>query len=84
MHVYTPIIGQHRGTVILSQFGMRSPSFSSGLVEVLVTNGPLIDSHLNWRTVCHDGITSTEAEVICHQLGYVSAESFDSSEKYIS
>ena len=71
--MYGYYVGQERGTVVLSQAGIRNVLFASGLVEVYGSTG--------WQLVCYDGITQREADVICHQLGYVRANSFSPQPK---
>ena len=45
---------------------------SSGTVEVYLNN--------EWGTICYDGITRTEADTICQQLGYTNAKTYSSTQ----
>ena len=57
------------GAVILSRNGYTSSSYYYGIVRVYYNNG--------WGNICDDYYySSTEANVICHQLGYTGASSY--------
>ena len=56
------------GAIILSHNGYSSSSNYYGIVRVYL-NG--------WGNICNDdSYSSTEANVICHQLGYTGASSY--------
>ena len=55
--------------IILSRYGYTSSSYYYGIVRVYYNNG--------WGNICDDyHYSSTEANVICHQLGYTGASSY--------
>ena len=55
--------------IILSRNGYASSSYYYGIVRVYYNNG--------WGNICDDYYySSTEANVICHQLGYTGASSY--------
>ena len=57
------------GAIILSRNGHTSSSYYYGIVRVYYNNG--------WGNICDDYYySSTEANVICHQLGYTGASSY--------
>ena len=57
------------GAIILSRNGYDSSSYYYGIVRVYYNNG--------WGNICDDyHYSSTEANVICHQLGYTGASSY--------
>ena len=57
------------GAIILSRNGYTSSSYYYGIVRVYYNNG--------WGNICDDYYySSTEANVICHQLGYTGASSY--------
>ena len=56
------------GAIILSRYGYTSSSYYYGIVSVYYNNG--------CGNICDDYYySSTEANVICHQLGYTGASS---------
>ena len=60
--------GAQNGAIILSRNGIASPSYYYGIVRVYY-NG--------WGNICDDYYySSTEGNVICHQLGYTGASSY--------
>ena len=57
------------GAIILSRNEYTSSSYYYGIVRVYYNNG--------WGNICnHYYYDSTEANVICHQLGYTGASSY--------
>ena len=57
------------GAIILSRNEYTSSSYYYGIVRVYYDNG--------WGNICNDYYyNSTEANVICHQLGYTGASSY--------
>ena len=57
------------GPIILYRNGYVSSSYYYGIVRVYYNNG--------WGNICDDYYyNSTEANVICHQLGYTGASSY--------
>ena len=57
------------GAIILSRNEYTSSSYYYGIVRVYYNNG--------WGNICNDYYyNSTEANVICHQLGYTGASSY--------
>ena len=55
--------------IILYRNGYTSSSYYYGIVRVYYNNG--------WGNICDDYYyNSTEANVICHQLGYTGASSY--------
>ena len=70
-----PDIGQSisDGTIVLSRNGVRSSTYTSGIVEVYYNGG--------WSGICADdgSFGQDEADVVCHQLGYESADSYSST-----
>ena len=57
------------GPIILYRNGIASSSYYYGIVRVYYNNG--------WGNICDDVYySSTEANVICHQLGYTGASSY--------
>ena len=68
------IAGQKTGTVRLWRSGSTSPSFTSGRVQVYFD---VVFKNSNWGNICEDLYFShSEANVICHQLGYTGAHSY--------
>ena len=58
-----------KGAIILSRNENTSSSYYYGIVRVYYNNG--------WGNICDDYYySSTEANVICHQLGYTGASSY--------
>ena len=57
------------GAIILYRDGYASSSYYYGIVRVYYNN--------EWGNICDDyHYNSTEANVICHQLGYTGASSY--------
>ena len=57
------------GAIILSRNEYTSSSYYYGIVRVYYNNG--------WGNICNSYFySSTEANVICHQLGYTGASSY--------
>ena len=57
------------GAIILYRNEYTSSSYYYGIVRVYYNNG--------WGNICNDYYySSTEANVICHQLGYTGASSY--------
>ena len=58
------------GAIILSRNEYTSSSYYYGIVRVYYDNG--------WGNICNDDsyYSSSEANVICHQLGYTGASSY--------
>ena len=57
------------GAIILSRNGIALSSYYYGIVRVYYNNG--------WGNICDDVYYNfTEANVICHQLGYTGASSY--------
>ncbi|XP_011409236.2 PREDICTED: neurotrypsin-like [Amphimedon queenslandica] len=66
--------GQYRGTVRLVRNGVFSSSYTAGIVEIYY--GSSFSSN-RWGNICDDiSFGSTEASVICNQLGYNGASSY--------
>ena len=62
------ILGLSNGAIILYRNGSTSSSYYYGIVRIYY-NG--------WGNICDDYYySSTEANVICHQLGYTGASSY--------
>ena len=62
-------IGFGNGVVRLYRYGVTSSSYYYGIVQIWY-NG-------QWGNICDDYYySSTEANVICHQLGYTGASSY--------
>ena len=61
--------GVRNGSIILYRNGSTSSSYYYGIVRVYYNNG--------WGNICDDYYhSSTEANVICHQLGYTGVSSY--------
>ena len=57
------------GAIILSRNGNASSSYYYGIVRVYYNN--------EWGNICYGShYSTTEANVICHQLGYTGASSY--------
>ena len=60
---YNILPGETRGAVRLSQYGVSSPTYYYGQLQIYWDDG--------WNNICDDASFSTnEGEVACHQLGY--------------
>uniref|UniRef100_A0A1X7VF72 SRCR domain-containing protein n=1 Tax=Amphimedon queenslandica TaxID=400682 RepID=A0A1X7VF72_AMPQE len=67
--------GQYRGTVQLVRSGPFSSSYSAGIVQIYYFSSS--SSTLRWGNICFDSsFGSTEASVICNQLGYNGASGY--------
>ena len=66
LYFYLADIAQN-GAIILYRNGYTSSSYYYGIVRVYY-NG--------WGNICDYYYSSTEANVICHQLGYTGASSY--------
>ena len=64
------LTAQQRGTVRLVRNRLTSTSYSSGRVQVYINS---------WGYICDFHFATTEADVICHQLGYSGALSHSKS-----
>ena len=61
-----------RGALHLYRNGLTSTSYTAGIVQIYYSN--------TWGNICDDSdFTSTEANVICHQLGYSGYSSYGPS-----
>ena len=61
-----------RGALRLVRLGYYSQAWNSGIVEIYY-NG-------NWGNICDDtSFGITEADVICHQLSYTGASTYDNT-----
>ena len=57
------------GTIVLYRNGVSSSSFYYGIVQLYYNS--------RWGNICDDSYySSSEADVICHQLGYTGASSY--------
>ncbi|XP_019855766.1 PREDICTED: neurotrypsin-like isoform X1 [Amphimedon queenslandica] len=66
---------QNRGTVRLVRSGTFSSSYSAGIVQIYYFTSS--SSTNRWGNICYDSsFGSTEASVICNQLGYNGASSY--------
>ncbi|XP_019849182.1 PREDICTED: neurotrypsin-like isoform X2 [Amphimedon queenslandica] len=66
---------QDRGTVQLVRSGPFSSSYSAGIVQIYYFSSS--SSTLRWGNICFDSsFGSTEASVICNQLGYNGASGY--------
>ena len=69
MFVYTAA----NGPIQLWRSGVASLSFTSGRVQLFFDR--------EWGNICRGTtFSSTEADVVCHQLGYTGATDFSSQE----
>ena len=60
------------GALRLYRSGLTSTSYTSGIVQIYYSN--------TWGNICDDSdFASTEANVICHQLGYSGYSSYGPS-----
>ena len=63
------VLGLSNGALRLSRYGYSSSSYYYGIVRIYYNYG--------WGNICYDSYySSTEANVICHQLGYTGASSY--------
>ena len=61
-----------RGALRLYRNGLTSTSYIAGIVQIYYSN--------TWGNICDDSdFTSTEANIICHQLGYAGYSSYGPS-----
>ena len=69
-YLYFPEEG--RGALRLYRNGLTSTSYTAGIAQIYYNN--------TWGNICDDSdFTSTEANVICHQLGYSGYSSYGPS-----
>ena len=71
VHVYLDVcvfLGQGNGAVKLYRAGDGSHRYSSGVVQVYYGR--------SWGSVCASTWTATEADVVCHQLGWQGAMNY--------
>ena len=67
-HFYFPSV-RSEGTIVLSRNNVASSSYSYGVVRVWYSNG--------WGNICDDSSFGySEANVICHQLGYTGVSTY--------
>ena len=67
--IYFYLATPKNGAITLYRNGYTSSSYYYGIVRVYYNNG--------WGNICDDYYyNSTEANVICHQLGYTGASSY--------
>ena len=67
--LYVYDIALSNGAIILYRNEYTSSSYYYGIVRIYYNNG--------WGNICDDySYSPTEANVICHQLGYTGASSF--------
>ncbi len=69
------IEGQQEGSIGLFRNGVYDISFTSGVVQVYGNN--------TWAGICNsDSFGKPEADVICHQLGFTDASSYEVTTRY--
>ena len=70
-----PYFFEGRGSVRLYNSGSTSTSLSSGIVQIYYSTSSFISN--TWGNICDDSsFASTEATVICRQLGYTGATTY--------
>ena len=70
--VFSTSVAQGALRFYRSGYATTNQAWSSGIVEIYYSG--------SWGNICY-GYTfgQTEADVICHQMGYIGASSYDSS-----
>ncbi|XP_019849174.1 PREDICTED: deleted in malignant brain tumors 1 protein-like isoform X2 [Amphimedon queenslandica] len=67
--LFCAVHGQYRGTVRLVRSGVFSSTYTAGIVQIYYFTSS--SSTNRWGNICDDtSFASTEASVICNQLGY--------------